>query len=39
MFIPVRFYWVRRYRWLKMHGGDAGVSAPKETKALVEAKV
>jgi Cu(I)/Ag(I) efflux system membrane protein CusA/SilA len=20
--IPVRFYWVRRYRWLKMHGID-----------------
>jgi len=20
IFIPVRFYWVRRYRWLKMHG-------------------
>ena len=38
MFIPVRFYWVRRYRWLKIHGGDAGASAPKQTKALVEAK-
>jgi Cu(I)/Ag(I) efflux system membrane protein CusA/SilA len=38
MFIPVRFYWVRRYRWLKMHGGDAGASAAKETKALVDAK-
>jgi hypothetical protein len=23
IFIPVRFYWVRRYRWLKMHGIDA----------------
>ncbi len=23
MFIPVRFYWVRRYRWLKIHGGEA----------------
>jgi Cu(I)/Ag(I) efflux system membrane protein CusA/SilA len=22
IFIPVRFYWVRRYRWLKMHGID-----------------
>jgi Cu(I)/Ag(I) efflux system membrane protein CusA/SilA len=20
IFIPVRFYWVRRYRWLKLHG-------------------
>ena len=20
MFIPVRFYWVRRHRWLKLHG-------------------
>ena len=20
MFIPIRFYWVRRYRWLKLHG-------------------
>ena len=39
MFIPVRFYWVRRYRWLKMHGGDAGAIAPKETKTLVEGKV
>jgi Cu(I)/Ag(I) efflux system membrane protein CusA/SilA len=22
IFIPVRFYWVRRYRWLAMHGID-----------------
>ncbi len=22
IFIPVRFYWVRRYRWLKLHGID-----------------
>lgn len=22
IFIPVRFYWVRRWRWLKMHGID-----------------
>jgi Cu(I)/Ag(I) efflux system membrane protein CusA/SilA len=22
IFIPVRFYWVRRHRWLKMHGID-----------------
>ena len=22
MFIPIRFYWVRRYRWLKMHKID-----------------
>ncbi len=22
IFIPVRFYWVRRYRWLRMHGID-----------------
>jgi hypothetical protein len=22
IFIPVRFYWVRRYRWLKMRGID-----------------
>ena len=22
IFIPVRFYWLRRYRWLKMHGID-----------------
>ena len=22
IFIPVRFYWVRRYRWLKIHGID-----------------
>jgi copper/silver efflux system protein len=20
LFLPVRFYWVRRYRWLKLHG-------------------
>jgi hypothetical protein len=20
LFLPVRFYWVRRYRWLKEHG-------------------
>ena len=20
LFIPIRFYWVRRYRWLKLHG-------------------
>jgi Cu(I)/Ag(I) efflux system membrane protein CusA/SilA len=22
LFLPVRFYWVRRYRWLKLHGAD-----------------
>ena len=22
LFLPVRFYWVRRYRWLKLHGTD-----------------
>ncbi len=26
MFIPVRFYWVRRARWLKLHGADATTS-------------
>jgi copper/silver efflux system protein len=26
IFIPVRFYWVRRYRWLKMHGIDEAVA-------------
>jgi Cu(I)/Ag(I) efflux system membrane protein CusA/SilA len=25
MFIPVRFYWVRRGRWLKLHGGEKGL--------------
>ena len=25
LFLPVRFYWVRRARWLKMHGhADTG---------------
>ena len=24
IFIPVRFYWVRRRRWLKLHGTDVG---------------
>jgi Cu(I)/Ag(I) efflux system membrane protein CusA/SilA len=24
MFIPVRFYWVRRHRWLKLHAERAG---------------
>ena len=28
LFIPVRFYWVRRARWLKLHGHDAGEPAP-----------
>jgi copper/silver efflux system protein len=23
LFLPVRFYWVRRHRWLKLHGADA----------------
>ena len=37
IFIPVRFYWVRRYRWLKMHGIDEATAGyddipqPKET--------
>jgi Cu/Ag efflux pump CusA len=26
IFIPVRFYWVRRYRWLKVHGIDAATA-------------
>ncbi len=34
LFLPVRFYWVRRYRWLKMHG-KTGAEA--EHKPLDEA--
>ena len=27
IFLPVRFYWVRRARWLKLHAGTGGESA------------
>jgi Cu(I)/Ag(I) efflux system membrane protein CusA/SilA len=27
IFIPIRFYWVRRYRWLKMRGIDPATAA------------
>ena len=33
LFLPVRFYWVRRARWLKIHGSKAQIahdSAPSE---------
>jgi len=23
LFLPVLFYWVRRWRWQRLHGGDA----------------
>ena len=26
LFLPVRFYWVRRARWLKLHGDRSGNS-------------
>jgi len=28
IFIPVRFYWIRRKRWLQLHGGDPADSSP-----------
>jgi Cu(I)/Ag(I) efflux system membrane protein CusA/SilA len=39
IFIPVRFYWVRRYRWLKMHGIDeatAGYDAAVRPQGIAE---
>ena len=27
IFLPVRFYWVRRARWLKLHADRAGGTA------------
>ncbi|MDB5342058.1 MAG: cusA, partial [Schlesneria sp.] len=39
LFLPVRFYWVRRGRWLKMHGhadtGHVTHFAPAEIVAAV----
>jgi copper/silver efflux system protein len=35
LFLPVRFYWVRRARWLKLHGHSQTALAPEvETLAL-----
>jgi Cu(I)/Ag(I) efflux system membrane protein CusA/SilA len=39
IFLPVRFYWVRRARWLKLHGltdGDSLASKPPAAKAREE---
>ena len=34
LFLPVRFYWVRRARWLKLHGhADTGHFAQKAEKS------
>ena len=38
IFIPVRFYWVRRYRWLKMHGLPAD-SGPDTTRPRTGARL
>ena len=39
IFIPVRFYWVRRARWLKVHGGtqDGDLAAKLQSTHLVGA--
>jgi Cu(I)/Ag(I) efflux system membrane protein CusA/SilA len=42
IFLPVRFYWVRRRRWLKLHGRDesnAEAVAPAVTQAVPQAAV
>ena len=42
IFIPVRFYWVRRYRWLKMRGMDeatAGYDQAVRPRSLHENRV
>jgi Cu(I)/Ag(I) efflux system membrane protein CusA/SilA len=33
IFLPVRFYWVRRARWLKLHGHKAAESGTPQTPA------
>jgi Cu(I)/Ag(I) efflux system membrane protein CusA/SilA len=37
MFIPVRFYWVRRARWLKLHAADAQTPTPPEIEPAASA--
>ncbi|HEX4142312.1 MAG TPA: efflux RND transporter permease subunit [Pirellulales bacterium] len=36
LFLPVRFYWVRRARWLKLHKNRHAQPAPREELAPVE---
>jgi Cu(I)/Ag(I) efflux system membrane protein CusA/SilA len=38
IFIPVRFYWVRRARWLKLHGADPAKHAATPVRAAVAAE-
>ncbi len=37
LFLPVRFYWVRRARWLKMHKHRLDKSGPEQVLSPVEA--
>jgi copper/silver efflux system protein len=37
LFLPVRFYWVRRARWLKMHKHRLDQSAPEQVLSPVKA--
>jgi copper/silver efflux system protein len=34
LFLPVRFYWVRRARWLKLHGHERAVAAEEAATVL-----
>ena len=34
LFLPVRFYWVRRARWLKLHGKDHAATEEKAATVL-----
>jgi Cu(I)/Ag(I) efflux system membrane protein CusA/SilA len=37
LFLPVRFYWVRRHRWLKMHGAQESASPSVHDRATAGA--
>ena len=37
IFLPVRFFWVRRARWLKMHKGRLLPTIPRPTAEVVQA--
>jgi Cu(I)/Ag(I) efflux system membrane protein CusA/SilA len=35
IFLPVRFYWVRRARWLKLQQQPAAATAPRSATAQI----